>query len=96
MLNTEQFSKLYAETAAQNGVELKAKEARAQVDTFLETVIEAAKNHGGVDFARYFGIEVKETSERKGRNPQSGEEITIPAGKKTSLKRNKFLKEAIQ
>ena len=44
------------------------------------------------DFGKF---EVKLRAERKGRNPATGEPITIPAGKSVTFKAAKSLKEAI-
>lgn len=41
-------------------------------------------------------FEVRERSARKGRNPQTGEEIDIPASKVPAFKPGKALKEGIQ
>jgi len=38
---------------------------------------------------------VRERAERKGRNPQTGEEIKIPAGKVPAFKAGKILKEVV-
>jgi DNA-binding protein HU-beta len=40
-------------------------------------------------------FEVKARAERKGRNPQTGEEITIAAAKIPSFKPGKGLKDAV-
>lgn len=40
-------------------------------------------------------ISIVETAARKGRNPQTGEEIQIPAGKRIKLKAAKALKDAV-
>lgn len=40
-------------------------------------------------------LQVVETAARKGRNPQTGAEIDIPAGKRIKLKAAKVLKDAI-
>ncbi|MGN0983940.1 MAG: HU family DNA-binding protein, partial [Gemmiger sp.] len=41
-------------------------------------------------------FEVRERPERKGRNPQTKEEITIPASKLPAFKAGKALKDAVQ
>lgn len=38
----------------------------------------------------------QDTKERKGRNPQTGESITIPASKKLSVKPSKDMKDIIK
>lgn len=39
---------------------------------------------------------VKDTKEREGRNPATGEAVTIPAGRKVSFKPSSELKKAVQ
>lgn len=39
---------------------------------------------------------VKDTAERNGFNPSTGEKIVIPAGKKVSLRASKGLKEIVK
>jgi len=41
-------------------------------------------------------FEIRERGERSGRNPQTGEAITISAGKKPVFKAGKTLKDACQ
>ena len=43
-----------------------------------------------------FGVfDVKETAARTARNPQTGEEVQVPAGKKARFKPGKALKDAL-
>jgi len=41
-------------------------------------------------------FEIRERAERTGRNPQTGEEMTIPASKAPAFKPGKELKEAVK
>ncbi|MYZ26987.1 HU family DNA-binding protein, partial [Ligilactobacillus salivarius] len=41
-------------------------------------------------------FEVRERAARKGRNPQTGEEIEIPASKVPAFKPGKSLKDAVK
>jgi DNA-binding protein HU-beta len=79
--------------AAKTGVSKKA--AGEYVEAFLETVEEAAVSHRGVQFVGFGTFEVKETAERIGRNPKTGEEISIPAKKVVKFKAGKKLQEAV-
>ena len=59
---------------------------------------EAAVN-GALDKVTLVGFgtfEVRERPERKGRNPQTGAEITIEASKLPAFKAGKALKDAVQ
>jgi DNA-binding protein HU-beta len=40
-------------------------------------------------------FDVKETAQRMARNPQTKEEVVVPAGKKARFKPGKALKEAL-
>ena len=63
------------------------KSMEAIIDIFWEIVKEKAKT----DKVQFNGIsfETKETAERVGRNPKSGEVITIPAKTKIKVKTTK-------
>jgi len=49
-----------------------------------------------VTFPGFGTFEAKERAERKGRNPQTGEEITIPARRVAQFKAGSALKEAVK
>ena len=62
------------------------------VEAFLETVEDCLTGiEGQVQFVGFGNFEVKETVERVGRNPKTGEEITIPAKKAVKFKAGKIL-----
>lgn len=59
---------------------------------------EADKSEGKRDNVQIIGFgtfEVKDRSSRKGRNPQTGEEITIPARKVPVFRAGKTFKETV-
>lgn len=58
-------------------------------DGFLQALTEDEVNVVG-----YFATKVKDVEEREGRNPSSGETITIPAHKSIKFKVGKKLKDA--
>ena len=68
------------------------KEAAQAVNVVLSTIEKALKNEDSVALPGFGTFSVRERSERKGRNPQTGEEITIPAGKAVRFKAGKNLK----
>lgn len=72
----------------------KADAGRA-LDGFLKTVEESLTKGEPVVLVGFGTYSVKERVERKGRNPQTGEEITIKAAKIPSFKAGKFLKDAV-
>ena len=72
--------------------DLTKKDAAGAVNAVLETIEETLKNGDSIALPGFGTFSVKERAERKGRNPQTGEEITIPAGKSAKFKAGKNLK----
>ncbi|EIC31025.1 MULTISPECIES: HU family DNA-binding protein [Methylomicrobium] len=79
---------------AQSSGLTKADAGRA-LDGFTKAVEEALKAGDSVTLVGFGTFSVKERPERKGRNPQTGEEITIKAAKIPSFKVGKSLKDAV-
>lgn len=71
------------------------KDSEKAVDAFLESVEETLIGGEDVKLTGHFSFEVSERKSRKGRNPATGEEITIPATKYVKFKAGKELKEAV-
>ena len=61
----------------------------------IETIEATLKAGEAVTLVGFGTFEVKERAERKGRNPQTGQEITIAAAKTPSFKPGKALKDAV-
>jgi DNA-binding protein HU-beta len=76
--------------------ELTQKEASKAVDAVFDTVLEALKNGDNVQLIGFGSFEVRERAARTGRNPQTGEEIQIAAGKVPAFKPGKALKDAVK
>lgn len=66
------------------------------LDAFQETVIEAVKNGDKVSLIGFGSFEQIQRSARKGRNPQTGEEINIPASKAPKFSPGKNFREAVK
>ena len=62
---------------------------------FIDTVTEELKNGGKVQLVGFGTFEVAERAERQGRNPKTGEAITIPASKSPKFKAGKSLKDIV-
>lgn len=75
--------------------ELTKKDAEKALNAFIEVVQEALKNGDKVQLVGFGTFEVRERAERKGRNPQTREEITIPASKAPIFKAGKALKDLV-
>ncbi len=73
---------------------------KAQADTAVNAVIAKISDTlaAGEDVTLIgFGtFSVKERAERQGRNPATGEAMTIPAGKAVSFKAGKALKDKVK
>ncbi|AEN87783.1 HU family DNA-binding protein [Priestia megaterium] len=76
--------------------ELSKKDATKAVDAVFDTILEALKAEDKVQLIGFGNFEVRERAARKGRNPQTGEEIEIPASKVPAFKPGKALKDAVK
>jgi DNA-binding protein HU-beta len=72
----------------------KADAGRA-LDGFINAVTGALGQGDSVALVGFGTFSVKERAERKGRNPQTKEEITISAAKIPAFKAGKSLKDAV-
>ncbi|MBC3515125.1 HU family DNA-binding protein [Neobittarella massiliensis] len=84
---------LIAKVAEQTG--LSKKDAEKAVSAVIDTVSDALVAGDKVQIVGFGTFEVRERSERKGRNPRTKEEITIPASKLPAFKAGKALKDAV-
>lgn len=66
--------------------ELSKKDAKAALDATLESIAQALANDDKVQLIGFGTFSVVEKPERKGRNPQTKEEIVIPARKVVKFK----------
>ena len=71
------------------------KDMAIALDAFLESIKEELGNGGKVTLVGFGNFEVAERAARKGRNPQTSEEILIPASKAPKFKAGKALKDAV-
>ncbi|MFY2250354.1 HU family DNA-binding protein [Priestia megaterium] len=76
--------------------ELSKKDATKAVDAVFDTILAALKAEDKVQLIGFGNFEVRERAARKGRNPQTGEEIEIPASKVPAFKPGKALKDAVK
>ncbi|AMJ76697.1 HU family DNA-binding protein [Alteromonas stellipolaris] len=84
---------LVAKIAKDSDVTLR--DATKMLDSFCAAVGETTKTGESVALVGFGTFSLTERSERKGRNPQTGEEITIAASKSVTFKAGKALKEAV-
>lgn len=76
--------------------DLSKKDATSAVDAVFDVISEALQSGDKVQLVGFGNFEVRERSARKGRNPQTGDEIEIPAGKIPAFKPGKALKDGIK
>ncbi|MFA6809087.1 MAG: HU family DNA-binding protein [Eubacteriales bacterium] len=72
------------------------KDAEKTVAAVFEAISETLAVGEKVQLVGFGTFEVKNRDERKGRNPQTKEEILIPACKVPGFKAGKALKDAVQ
>ena len=82
--------------AVANEANLTKKDAEAAVNGALNAITNALKEGDKVTLVGFGTFEVRERPARKGRNPQTGAEITIAASKLPAFKAGKALKDSVQ
>lgn len=65
------------------------------VESAFEIVKEELKQGGKVKIAGFGNFSVKEKKSRRGRNPQTGDEIEIPARRVLTFKPSNVLRDAL-
>lgn len=91
MTKAELVDKIFAK--ADLPTKSKAEEA---LDAVIDCLQEALASGETITFTGFGSFKVNERAERKGRNPRSGEEITIPACKVVKFTPGKNLKDALK
>jgi len=76
--------------------ELTKQDTKKAVDALFETISNTLANEEKIQLIGFGTFEVRERAARTGRNPQTGEEMTIPASKVPAFKPGKELKEALK
>lgn len=69
------------------------REAGEYLDKFMDVICKAITEHGGFSILGKMKFEVVDTKPRIGRNPQTGEEFKIEAGKRVKFTAGKELKD---
>lgn len=87
-------AELVRTVAAETGLTLK--DTNVVLDVLEQTITDALAKGEKVQLIGFGSFEVRHRAERKGRNPQTGEEITIPAGTVPAFRAGKALKEAVK
>ena len=79
--------------AAESGIS--KKDTEAVVNAALEAIANALKDGDKVQLIGFGTFEVKDVAAREGRNPKTGETITIAASKAPTFAAGKALKDAV-
>jgi len=75
---------------------LTKQDSKKAVDALFETISNTLAQEEKIQLVGFGTFEIRERAERTGRNPQTGEEMTIPASKVPAFKPGKELKEAVK
>ena len=76
--------------------DLSKKDATSAVDAVFDVVTGSLQKGEKVQLIGFGNFEVRERAARKGRNPQTGDEIEIPASNVPAFKPGKALKDAVK
>jgi len=76
--------------------ELSKQDAKKAVEALFETISNTLAKEEKIQLIGFGTFEVRERATRTGRNPQTGEEMTIPASKVPAFKPGKELKAAVK
>ena len=75
--------------------QISKKDAEAALKAFTDVVAEELKKGEKIQLVGFGTFEVSERAARKGRNPQTGEEMNIAASKAPKFKAGKALKDSL-
>ncbi|MGZ8217934.1 HU family DNA-binding protein [Methylomagnum sp.] len=81
--------------AIADSADLTKADAGRALDGMIDAITAALKKGETVSLVGFGSFAVKERAERQGRNPQTGDSITIAAAKIPSFKAGKALKDAV-
>ncbi|TLS35926.1 HU family DNA-binding protein [Pseudalkalibacillus caeni] len=82
--------------AVAESAELSKKDATKAVDAVIDNISKSLSDGDKVQLIGFGNFEVRERAARKGRNPQTGEEIEIAASKVPAFKPGKALKDSVK
>lgn len=83
-------------TALAEKAELSKKDAEKALTAFTNIVADTLVDGDKVSITGFGTFEVVERAERQGKNPATGDTITIPASKSPKFKAGKSLKDAVK
>ena len=86
-------TELIAEIAEKSG--LSKKDSEKALAAFMDSIMEAVASEEKVQLIGFGTFELRFRSQRKGRDPRTNKEITIPAAKVPAFKAGKAFKETV-
>ena len=75
--------------------DLSKKDADAAVSAVLGAITDALKAGDKIQLVGFGSFEVRNRAAKQGRNPRTGETMTVPASKVPAFKAGKALKDAV-
>jgi len=90
------MNKMELISAVATQAELSKQDAKKAVEALFETISNTLAKEEKIQLIGFGTFEVRERAARTGRNPQTGEEMTIPASKVPAFKPGKELKAAVK
>lgn len=75
--------------------DLSKKDADAAVSAVLGAITDALKAGDKIQLVGFGTFEVRNRAAKQGRNPRTGETLTVPASKVPAFKAGKALKDAV-
>lgn len=82
-------------SAVAEKAEMTKKDAEKAINAVFASIEEALAKGDKVQLVGFGTFEVRDREARKGRNPQTGEEIEIPATRVPAFKAGKALRDAV-
>ncbi|MDA7742193.1 integration host factor subunit alpha [Francisellaceae bacterium] len=76
--------------------DLQQKEAKAFVDSFYDELISALENGFDIRLSSFGNFILRDKSPRPGRNPKTGEDVTISARRVVTFKPGQKMKTIVQ
>lgn len=89
-MNKTELTAIIAEKA-----ELTKKDAEAALNAFIDSVKEVLAKGDKISLVGFGTFEVRERGAREGKNPRTGEKLTIAACKVPAFKPDKALKDKV-
>ncbi|MHB1000575.1 MAG: HU family DNA-binding protein [Armatimonadota bacterium] len=74
---------------------MKKKDVTTTIDAMLDTITESLGNKEQVSLGGFGTFDVRTRGERAGRNPRTGEQITIPESTSCAFRPGRKLKESL-